>query len=64
MVKFMKNKREVNTLVKQLKAGGYTVTDSDGWVKALDETGTEIMTAMPHSNGSYMLNLNDNFFTG
>ena len=37
MVKFMKNKREVNALVKQLKAGGFTVTDSDGWVKALDD---------------------------
>tara|TARA_R110000787_G_scaffold164052_1_gene277149 strand:+ start:265 stop:459 length:195 start_codon:yes stop_codon:yes gene_type:complete len=64
MIKFMNNKREVNALVKQLKAGGYTVTDDSGWVKALDETGTEIMTAMPHSNGSYMLRLNDNFFTG
>ena len=63
MVRFMNNKREVNVLVKQLKAGGYTVTDKDGWIKALDETGTEIMVAMPHSGGSYMLKLNDNFFT-
>ena len=62
MVKFMKNKREVNTLVKQLKAGGFTVTDSDGWVKALDGDDTEVMVAMPHSNGSYMLKLNDNYF--
>lgn len=62
MVKFMKNKREVNVLVKQLKAGGFTVTDSDGWVKALDDDDTEVMTAMPHSNGSYMLRLNNNYF--
>ena len=62
MVKFMKNKREVNVLVKQLKAGGFTVTDRDGWVKALDDDGTEVMMAMPHSNRSYMLKLNDNYF--
>lgn len=62
MVKFMKNKREVNTLVKQLKAGGFTVTNDSGWIKALDDDNTEVMTAMPHSNGSYMLKLNDNYF--
>ena len=62
MVKFMNNKREVNALVKQLKAGGFTVTNDSGWIKALDDDDTEVMTAMPHSNGSYMLKLNDNYF--
>lgn len=62
MVKFMNNKREVNALIKQLKAGGFNVTDSDGWVKAIDDDGTEVMTAMPNSHGSYMLKLNDNYF--
>lgn len=62
MVIFMKNKREVNVLVKQLKAGGFTVNNNDGWVTARDNDETEVMTAMPHSNGSYMIKLNDKYF--
>ena len=62
MVRFMENKKALRGLIKQLKDGGFTVTNSDGWYKALDDDDTEVMVAMPHSNGSYMLNLNNDYF--
>jgi hypothetical protein len=62
MVRFMNNKKELRGLIKQLKDGGFTVTNSDGWYKALDDDDTEVMVAMPHSDGSYMLNLNNDYF--
>lgn len=62
MVKFS-NKANVKTLIKDLKANGFTVTNSDGWFTALDDDGTKVMVAMPHSNGSYMLRLHDDYFS-
>lgn len=61
MVRFM-SKKDLKPIIKQLKDGGFTVTNDSGWIKALDDDDTEVMTAMPHSNGSYMLKLNDNYF--
>lgn len=62
MVRFMENRKELRGLIKQLKDGGFTVTNSDGWYKALDDDDTIVMEALPHSNGSYMLNLNNDYF--
>ena len=62
MVKFMSSRKELKPLIKQLKDGGFEVNNKDGWVTALDNDGTEVMVSMPHSNGSMMLKLNDDYF--
>jgi len=62
VVKFMSSRKELKPLIKQLKDGGFEVNNKDGWVTALDNDGTEVMVAMPHSNGSMMLKLNDDYF--
>lgn len=61
MVRFM-SKKDLKPIVKQLRDSGFTVTNDQGWWTALDDDGTKVMTAMPHSNGSMMLNLNNNYF--
>ena len=61
MVRFM-SKKDLKPIIKQLKDGGFTVTNNDGWWKAVDDDGTQVMTAMPHSNGSMALNLNNDYF--
>ena len=62
MVKFS-NKADVKTLIKDLKANGFTVTNSDGWFTALDDDGTKVMVAVPVvRTGSYMLRLHDDYF--
>jgi len=58
----MENKKELRVLIQQLKDGGFTVTNSDGWYNALDDDDTEVMVALPHSNGSYMVILNNDYF--
>ena len=62
MIKFS-NKADVKILINRLKANGYTVTNSDGWYTALDGDGTQVMEALPHSSGSYMLRLNEDYFS-
>ena len=61
MVRFM-SKKDLKPIIKKLKDGGFTVTNNDGWWKAVDDDGTQVMTAMPHSNGSMALNLNNDYF--
>ena len=61
MVKIM-SKKEMKPLVKELKDAGFTVTNKEGWWDARDDDGTKVMTAMPHSNGSMILNLNNAYF--
>jgi len=61
MIKIM-SKKDLKPIVKQLKDGGFAVTNKSGWWKALDDDGTTVMEAMPHSNGSMMLNLNNDYF--
>ena len=62
MIKFS-NKADVKILIKDLKANGFTVINSDGWFTAVDDDGTKVMEALPHSGGSYMLRLNEDYFS-
>ena len=62
MVKFM-SKKEVRPIIKQLQKGGFTVTNDDGWWKALDSDGTHVLTAMPQSNGDMVLRINEDYFS-
>jgi len=60
MVKFIA-KREVQSILKQLRLGGFEVEGKKGWYKAFDGD-TQVFTAMPHSSGPSMCTLNEEYF--
>ncbi len=57
------DKKDLNRLIKQLKKNGFTVThDGTGWWQAKDGT-TMVMASLPHGNGTFMVRLNDDYFS-
>ena len=60
MVKFIA-KREVQSILKQLRQGGFEVEGKAGWYKAFDGD-TQVFTAMPHSSGPSMCTLHEEYF--
>ena len=62
MVKFL-NRQQLKTVIKDLKYNGFSVTVDDGWHTARDDDGTKVLVAMPHSNGSFMVNYNNDYFS-
>jgi len=57
------DKKDLNRLIKQLKDNGFTVThDGTGWWQAKDDT-VMVMASLPHGDGTFMVRLNDDYFS-